>query len=580
MSNLFWSGFCFMLVLSGCGFDGTPTRNNDFTPLTSIEIINTGPSTIAAGTSTVLTVQGDFSGQFTDDVTDQAVWSSDTPAVAAFVTASSPNRVTAIAPGTATLTATVQGLSATIKLTVSDATVTALSITPVAPSVPKGLTTQFAVSGTFSDGSTQPPLTFDVAWSSSDAAVATVSDDPASKGLATGLAIGTATISATFKGVSSTTLLTVTEPVLQSITVSSATTSVLSLSTASFQATGHFSDGSTPDLTSQVAWTSSRPDLATIASGGAATTLAQGTTAISATLNGVSGATNLKVTGGNLSGFLLVPTIATMVKGTVVRMTATGTFVNGVTTTTRDISGVVVYTPSNAALATVDKPGGNLALLNALDVTPSPTTVTATIGSLNIPATVTVTAPDPVRLDVAIPPTNLPALTAGTSARFTATATFNDVITPRQDVTASATWRSSNPAIASVGDSGVDKGRVRGVAAGTAIITASYVGVSGVVFTVDVTVAVIARTLQGLIISGATPVAPGNQVPFTATANYVGISPLDVTEDAAWSIDNPNVAILADSTNQPGQVVGVDSGQATLTAVFRGITQTATITVP
>jgi hypothetical protein len=62
-------------------------------------------------------------------------------------------------------------------------------------------------------------------------------------------------------------------------------------------------------------------------------------------------------------------------------------------------------------------------------------------------------------------------------------------------------------------------------------------------------------------------------------ASYGDGTTIDVTENTAWSIDTVNVAILADSVNQSGQVVGVDSGSATLTAVFGGKTQTAKITV-
>ena len=94
-------------------------------------------------------------------------------------------------------------------------------------------------------------------------------------------------------------------------------------------------------------------------------------------------------------------------------------------------------------------------------------------------------------------------------------------------------------------------------------------------------VGVATRSLLNLTISG-TPTAVagiGNQVPFTATAVYADASQ-DVTADATWTIDNPNVAILADSQNQPGQVVMVDSGTATLTASFGGRTRTANLTVP
>jgi hypothetical protein len=53
-----------------------------------------------------------------------------------------------------------------------------------------------------------------------------------------------------------------------------------------------------------------------------------------------------------------------------------------------------------------------------------------------------------------------------------------------------------------------------------------------------------------------------------------------VTEDTVWSVDKTNVAILADTVNQPGLTVAVDSGTATLTAAFGGKTATRTLTVP
>ena len=83
MINLLSSGFLVMLMLSGCGWNGAPTRNNDFTPLTSITISADYP-TIALHTSAKLKVTGNFSGLFTRDVTDQVARSSNTPTIAAF----------------------------------------------------------------------------------------------------------------------------------------------------------------------------------------------------------------------------------------------------------------------------------------------------------------------------------------------------------------------------------------------------------------------------------------------------------------------------------------------------------------
>lgn len=567
MINLLISGFFIVVLLSGCGWDGAPTRNNDFTPLTSIEIIAASPA-IAAHTSTTLSVIGTFSGLYSRDITDQVVWSSGSPAVAGFITAGNPNRVTGNAPGTALLTATAGSISSAFTVTVSPATVTALTITPATSSIAKGLTRQYTVKGAFSDSTTQD-LTFDATWASSAPTVATVSNVAGSKGFATARTAGSSTISATFGGINGSLELTVTEPVLQSITVVPANPSVLTLSSLNFKATGNYSDGSTADITSLAGWSSSVSSIATIGSGGTAATVAQGTTSISAAMAGISGTSNLKVTGGNLSAITLNPAAVTLVKGTAGRITATGTFSNG---SIRDITGVVAWTPANTAIATVTAPGGNLAWLNALAVTPATalTTVTAKSGTVTAATNLIVTAPS--LSSIMITPASAD-LTSGTSSRLTVTATFSDGTT--QDVTAISDWSSNTVTTATVGNSGLAKGRVSGVAAGSATISAVYGG-----RTITAPVTVRTRTLQDLVVSGSSAAAPGNQFKCTAIANYSDGSSADVTEDAAWTINAPNVAILADSQNQPGQVVAVDSGSATLTASFGGKSKTTTITVP
>lgn len=289
MFNLICSGLLMIALLSGCGWDGTPTRHNDLSPPTSIEIV-ADSATIAVNTSTRLTVKGNYSGQYTLDVTDQAVWTSETPGVASFSSAASPNQVFARAPGTAILTATVRGVSASILLTVSQATITSLTVSPAAPSIASGLNTQFSVVGTFSDSSTQN-LTDDVVWASSAPAVASVSNAAGSKGRAQGLTVGTATISATFGGVSGNALLTVTAPVAQSLAIVPASVNLTVGESKNLVATATFSDGTTQDVTATTAWTSSAAAIATVgdsvADKGKVTGVANGSATITALYGGL-----------------------------------------------------------------------------------------------------------------------------------------------------------------------------------------------------------------------------------------------------------------------------------------------------
>lgn len=352
MINLFWSGVAILLLLSGCGWDGTPTRNDDFIPFTSIEIV---PVSIAAHTSTKLSVKGNFSGLYTRDVTDQATWSSDSLTVAEFADAKHPNRVTGLAPGTAILTATVRGVSATTTLTVTPATIATMTIAPANPSIANGLTTQFTVSGAFSDSTTQD-LTFDATWASSASDVATVSDDADSKGFAQSLTVGAATISATFDGVSVSTLLTVKEKELQSIALTPTDSSITGFSkTVDFIATGTYTDGTTADITSTAVWASSKPEIATITTpGGVATTVAAGTTSISATLNGVIGKTDLKVTVPILQGLAIDTSSQFLTIGTSHQFIITATFTDA---TTQDVTDSCDWYSNDVTVATVSTTG-------------------------------------------------------------------------------------------------------------------------------------------------------------------------------------------------------------------------------
>ena len=84
---------------------------------------------------------------------------------------------------------------------------------------------------------------------------------------------------------------------LVSLQVSPVNPSIAMGSTQQFLAIGTFSDSSTQDLTTQVSWSSGGPSVATIASGGLASSIGQGSSLITATAHGgISGTATLTVT--------------------------------------------------------------------------------------------------------------------------------------------------------------------------------------------------------------------------------------------------------------------------------------------
>jgi uncharacterized protein YjdB len=115
---------------------------------------------------------------------------------------------TSVGYGTTTVTASYAGQTATATLTVQAPTLVSITVTPSSYTIASGTGVQFHATGTYSDNSTLD-LTNTVTWSSSNSAVATVSNTSGSQGLATSVTPGTVTITAALGSVSSTATLTV-----------------------------------------------------------------------------------------------------------------------------------------------------------------------------------------------------------------------------------------------------------------------------------------------------------------------------------------------------------------------------------
>ena len=149
--------------------------------------------------------------------------------------------------------------------------------------------------GVYSDGSVQN-LTASVTWSSSNAKVATIT----AGGLATTTSAGNTTIQASLGSIVGSTPLTVTPPVLVSIVVTPVNVGILVGNTQQYSAVGTYSDGSTQDVTSSAAWSSSNAAAATISAAGMATGVAPGSATIQALLGAISATASLTVTARQL----------------------------------------------------------------------------------------------------------------------------------------------------------------------------------------------------------------------------------------------------------------------------------------
>lgn len=582
--------FC-LLALTACGSKNSASRTNDLTPLTSMQVV-VAPS-IANGTSTPVTVIGNFSGQFSRDITSEVTITSSAPLVANFAITALPTRLKSASAGTTTITAASSrwGINSTATVTVKDLTLNSIDIQPVTPSIPKGLTAQLSATGNFSDGSSQD-ITIDATWSSDTLTVATVGDIIPGKGLVTAIDNGTGSLAANITAsfgvpiITKSTTVTVTSPVPTSIAVTPANPTLLSLTTTQFTATATYSDNTTNNITNLVTWSSSTPSFAAVDNGttapGKAFALSSGTTQISATIGGVTGSTSLKVIGGGLSNVVITPitgTALSIVKGSTLRLSATGTFSNG---TSRDITANLTWASADTNRVQLTRPvlSPSLLYLDGIATTTTPVAVTASFGATTISNTaVTVTAPTMNTLSISPPPADM---TTGVSTRLSVLGTFSDGTS--QDLTNAATWTSSNPAVVSVGNNSSDntKGKITANQASTTpvTITATFNGPLNSLFVSATINSVTTRDLLSISVANLpATLTAGNQVKPTVTANYSGKLE-DVTELSSITFSPVGIAQMVDSVSLPGAIIGMNTGTTTATVTLSpaaAVTQSITV---
>jgi hypothetical protein len=173
----------------------------------------------------------------------------------------------------------------------------------------------------------------------------------------------------------------------------------------------------------------------------------------------------------------------------------------------------------------------------------------------------TVAAQDLIRIVLVVPT----SVVTGRSAAITATGI--DAAGNRSDITSTVSWTSSNFLAASASRDG----RVYGIGAGDAIITATLGGVGA-----GAAVSVLPVELERLELVADTEVAPAGEITaWHVIGHYNDDSSVDLTASAAWSSSDQSVATV----DEPGQVRAVAGGMATITAASGTIEASAPMLV-
>ena len=435
------------------------------------------------------------------------------------------------------------GIFDTAHVTIADAAVASVDVNPTAANVPVGGIYQLQAMTKDAAGNALTGRA--VTWASDAPAIASVS----ATGLVSGIAAGSAHITATSEGQSGSTTITVAMVPVATVLVAPGTANLRVGTSALFIATPKDAAG---DILSgrTITWSSDAPGVASVTADGLVSAVATGTATITATSEGQSGSSSVIVSAVPVASVNVSPATATLRIGTSVQLNAS----------TRDSAGnvligrTVTWSSSAPGVAGVSAGGLVSALANGS------ATITATSEGKTATAAITVTVV-PVA-SISVSPTSA-SLFVGRTVQLSATTkdSANNVVTGR-----TVTWSSSTPGVATVSGSGV----VTAVSAGSATITVTSEGVS---MTSAITVAV-APVASVTISPAAATLRIGTKVQLTATTKDSAGSVL-TGRVVTWLSNAPTVA----SVSASGLVTAVALGSASITATSEGKSATITITV-
>ncbi len=320
--------------------------------------------------------------------------------------------------------------------------------------------------------------------------------------------------------------------------------------TVQFTAIGTGQMGSAPtttsNITTQVTWSVTNPNVATINQGGLATAVGNGTTEVMAESGGITATSDITVsiTAGSGSGsgtpyINITPgTGSETFIGETTQFVATGSLSGGAS---QNLTSQVTWISSNAQVATINSSG------LATAVGSGATTIIAQSGGATATAALNVTiGSNSSDATIAIVPTSATASFAGETTQFIALGTLTSG-TPTQNITGSVAWTSSDISVATVDQNGLATAVGSNTVAETTTITAIGTLTGGGVISTSATLTVPAQgtgvTLPTLAVyltgtgTGTVTSSPGSldcgAANGTCTNNYSKSSTVTLTAAAA-----------------------------------------------
>jgi hypothetical protein len=432
-------------------------------------------SNLEIGFQSPLAVLGYFSDGRIRDVTEQVSWSLDNESILSI--GSDNITVSGLAAGAAVLLANFSGFSDQQTITVNDATLSRIEISPKIATIMVGYRKDFVATGIFSNQTTRD-ITGLVTWRSSDTNIVEIENWKSSSGNSRGVNQGAGIISATYLGLTSDIQVEVNNAVLTSIEVSPTNLSLAQGLTQQFTATAFFADGSQNQVTDQVDWLSDNANLTLVAGNtpGLFKANIAGDALVIASLNNAQGFTNINITDATLTSLSILTENNRQAVGNFQTLSAFGQYSDG---NNVDLSDQVVWESSNVDNADISNSANNSGRLTG--VNPGVVTITAVINGQSSSVSIEIT--DAVLQSIELS-SLLNSLSINQQQLVQATGIYSDL--SRQELSEQIFWSSSDPAILSVSNLSNKKGQASALSAGSAAITASLSGVISPSFSIEV----------------------------------------------------------------------------------------------
>ena len=458
------------------------------------------------------------------DATDKTVtWSSSDKAVA---TVDSKGVVTAVKPGTATITASAKGKDGDVKATCTvkvTAAVTGVSLDRSDASLKVGESLTLTATVSPAEATKR-----DVTWSSSDTSVATVSDT----GVVSAVKAGSATITATTAegGFKATCNVKVSAPSVTGVSLDRSEASLKVGESVALSATVSPSDASNRNVT----WSSSDSSVASVDGSGVVSAAKAGKATITVTTEdgGFKASCTVTVAAPGVSGVSLDQNDVSLSVGESVTLSAT---VSPDNASDRSVS----WSSSDSSVATVSDKGA----VKAVGGGTATITVTTNDGGYSASCTARVSKPVIEVTGVSLDADDV-SLSVGESFGLTAT------VKPSDAADKGVSWSSSDSSVASVNGSGSVVAKGKGTA--TIIVTTDDGGYSA-----SCTVRV-SQPVSGVSLD-ASDVTLNAGEGFGLVAS---VSPSNANDKGvSWDSSDSSVA----SVDGSGSVVAKGKGSATIT---------------